>query len=301
MRLPWAVSCAGTLPSPGSPNSLHCRGCGAPPPPGCGRPGVRSPWSTIALKLILKVMTRKGQERCLVSAVRTQYPGRDSLSALGGIPCARAPPKQFPMELSRRDFLGIIKFRRNFRFKRRCDRSSRTFLRRRIAESGPVILQFPVSRGGEKVRRKGVVTLDGPAGSGKTVCGRLAALELGAVFISSGLYFRAAAFEALRRGVPLEDEVALAAVAEELARAAAAGTRLTSSRFALRSSSAMTPLSSGRSALGPCAHETPGPKPPRAGTLRARQAPSIYRPQQFLSPARRREPPGPLLTHPGMC
>jgi len=66
------------------------------------------------------------------------------------------------------------------------------------------------------VQRKAVVTVDGPAGSGKTVCGRLAALELGVAFISSGLYFRAAAFEALRQAIPLEDESILAAMVGKL-------------------------------------------------------------------------------------
>ena len=61
-----------------------------------------------------------------------------------------------------------------------------------------------------------VVTVDGPAGSGKTVCGRRAALELGIDFISSGTYFRAVTFCALKRGIPLTDEAAVEALAEGL-------------------------------------------------------------------------------------
>ena len=62
-----------------------------------------------------------------------------------------------------------------------------------------------------------VITLDGPAGSGKTVCGRRAALALGLPFISSGLYFRAATFVALEAGISLRDEDGLTQVAHELA------------------------------------------------------------------------------------
>jgi cytidylate kinase len=62
-----------------------------------------------------------------------------------------------------------------------------------------------------------VVTVDGPAGSGKTVCGRLAARELGIAFLSSGICFRAVTYHALAESVPLSDEVALAALASRLA------------------------------------------------------------------------------------
>jgi len=66
------------------------------------------------------------------------------------------------------------------------------------------------------VRKPLVVTIDGPAGSGKTVCGRLAALQLGYQFLSSGIYYRAVTYEALRSGVDLQDEEALAALASSV-------------------------------------------------------------------------------------
>lgn len=56
-----------------------------------------------------------------------------------------------------------------------------------------------------------VITLDGPAGSGKTACGRLAALALGIDFLSSGLYFRALTFNLLSDAVALSDTEAVAA------------------------------------------------------------------------------------------
>ncbi len=64
--------------------------------------------------------------------------------------------------------------------------------------------------------RRTVVTLDGPAGSGKTVCGHRAALRLGATFVSSGLCYRAVAYLAMREGAREDDTAALGAAAERL-------------------------------------------------------------------------------------
>lgn len=59
-----------------------------------------------------------------------------------------------------------------------------------------------------------VVTIDGPSGSGKsTVAGKLAK-SLGFVHLNSGLLFRAAALLALEQNVELEDEKAMARLAE---------------------------------------------------------------------------------------
>ncbi len=61
-----------------------------------------------------------------------------------------------------------------------------------------------------------VITVDGPAGCGKTVCGRHAALALGVNFISSGGYFRAATYRALELRIPLSEGERVADLASGL-------------------------------------------------------------------------------------
>jgi cytidylate kinase len=54
-----------------------------------------------------------------------------------------------------------------------------------------------------------VITIDGPAASGKSSDARLLAQRLGVAYVSSGLLYRAATLMALRQGVSVEDEGAL--------------------------------------------------------------------------------------------
>ena len=61
-----------------------------------------------------------------------------------------------------------------------------------------------------------VVAIDGPGSSGKTTVGALAAARLGFRFCDTGLFYRAAAWLALRRGVLLDDGPSLAAQAPDL-------------------------------------------------------------------------------------
>lgn len=58
-----------------------------------------------------------------------------------------------------------------------------------------------------------VVTVDGPAGSGKSTLGRRLAATLGLPFIDTGLFYRAVAAAAARRGVGAHDAAELEALA----------------------------------------------------------------------------------------
>jgi cytidylate kinase len=61
-----------------------------------------------------------------------------------------------------------------------------------------------------------VVTVDGPGGSGKGTLARLLAERLGFHWLDSGALYRVLALAALDRGIPLDDEAALAALARGL-------------------------------------------------------------------------------------
>lgn len=61
-----------------------------------------------------------------------------------------------------------------------------------------------------------IVTMDGPAGSGKSTAARLLARALGLAYLDTGAMYRAVTVEGLRRGIDLADAEALARVAEEI-------------------------------------------------------------------------------------
>ena len=60
-----------------------------------------------------------------------------------------------------------------------------------------------------------IVAIDGPAGSGKSTVARGLADRLGFRYLDTGAMYRALTWLALERGVELEDEVALAELAQE--------------------------------------------------------------------------------------
>jgi cytidylate kinase len=62
-----------------------------------------------------------------------------------------------------------------------------------------------------------VVAIDGPSGAGKSTAGRAVAERLGYVFLDTGAMYRALALAALREGVPLDEEDAVARLAERIA------------------------------------------------------------------------------------
>ena len=61
-----------------------------------------------------------------------------------------------------------------------------------------------------------IIAIDGPSGAGKSTAGRAVAERLGYVFLDTGAMYRALALAALQGGVPLEDEAAMAALAERV-------------------------------------------------------------------------------------
>ncbi len=62
-----------------------------------------------------------------------------------------------------------------------------------------------------------IITIDGPAASGKSSVARLVAEALGVPYVSSGLLYRAATHLADSAGVPLSDEAAIVALLKGLA------------------------------------------------------------------------------------
>lgn len=61
-----------------------------------------------------------------------------------------------------------------------------------------------------------ILAIDGPAASGKSTVARAVARRLGWGYLDTGAMYRAIAAEALRLGVPLDDEEALAALARRV-------------------------------------------------------------------------------------
>jgi cytidylate kinase len=63
--------------------------------------------------------------------------------------------------------------------------------------------------------RRPVVTIDGPAGSGKSTTARMVARKLGYTYLDTGAMYRAMTVKALKTGVDLDDPDALARQARE--------------------------------------------------------------------------------------
>lgn len=62
--------------------------------------------------------------------------------------------------------------------------------------------------------RRLVIAIDGPSGAGKGTVARAVAAELGYRHVDSGAMYRAVGWKALRTGVALDDEAAVAALAD---------------------------------------------------------------------------------------
>ena len=64
--------------------------------------------------------------------------------------------------------------------------------------------------------RPSTIAIDGPAASGKSTIGGLLAKALGYLYFDTGVMYRAVTWAALQRGIPIEDEAAVTALAENL-------------------------------------------------------------------------------------
>jgi CMP/dCMP kinase len=60
-----------------------------------------------------------------------------------------------------------------------------------------------------------IIAIDGPAASGKSTVGKMLADELGYLFFDTGVMYRAVTWLALQQGVPIPDEAAVTALAED--------------------------------------------------------------------------------------
>jgi cytidylate kinase len=60
------------------------------------------------------------------------------------------------------------------------------------------------------------IAIDGPAASGKSTIGGLLAERLGYVYLDTGVMYRAVTWAALARGIAIEDEAAVTALAQRL-------------------------------------------------------------------------------------
>jgi CMP/dCMP kinase len=61
-----------------------------------------------------------------------------------------------------------------------------------------------------------IIAIDGPAGAGKSTVGRAVAARLGLEYLDTGAMYRAVAFAALRQGIPVTDDPAVAELARRL-------------------------------------------------------------------------------------
>lgn len=75
---------------------------------------------------------------------------------------------------------------------------------------------MPIGHAVPYTRRDMIITIDGPAGSGKSTAARKLAQALGIAYLDTGATYRAVTFLALQNGLDLQDEQALAELAASI-------------------------------------------------------------------------------------
>ena len=60
-----------------------------------------------------------------------------------------------------------------------------------------------------------IITIDGPASSGKSTLGNMLARHLGYLYFDTGVMYRAITYTAIKRGIPIDDEDAITHLAEQ--------------------------------------------------------------------------------------
>ena len=68
----------------------------------------------------------------------------------------------------------------------------------------------------EGINKRLMISIDGPAGSGKTTVAQRIATEFGYLYFDTGVMYRAVTLAAIRRGVAIEDEIAVTLLAESV-------------------------------------------------------------------------------------
>ena len=61
-----------------------------------------------------------------------------------------------------------------------------------------------------------IISIDGPAGSGKSTVGELLAQSLGFLYFDSGVMYRAVTWAAFERGITVDDQAAITQLAEQI-------------------------------------------------------------------------------------
>ena len=69
---------------------------------------------------------------------------------------------------------------------------------------------------GEKVKEQDIITIDGPAGAGKSTISREVARLLGYTYLDTGAMYRAVAWLVKNNGVPLDDSERICALCEDI-------------------------------------------------------------------------------------